>query len=61
MSHKLEAIFDGTSIQPMIPLTLKLGTRVCIIVESVESSTEFFSHQSYSSFPFPERVRGIKI
>jgi len=40
MSQKLEAIFDGTSLQPMIPLTLKPGTRVRIIVESVESSTE---------------------
>jgi hypothetical protein len=37
MSQQLEAIFDGTSLQLQEPLNLAIGTRVRIIVESIES------------------------
>jgi hypothetical protein len=36
MSQQLEAIFDGTSLQLQEPLNLEIGTRVRIIVESIE-------------------------
>jgi hypothetical protein len=35
MPQELEAIFDGTALQPEVPLNLVAGTRVKIIVESV--------------------------
>lgn len=35
MLQELEAIFDGTALQPDVPLNLAAGTRVRIIVESV--------------------------
>ncbi len=35
MLQKLEAVFDGTALQPEVPLNLAAGTRVRIIVESV--------------------------
>jgi hypothetical protein len=35
MLQKLEAVFDGTALQPEVPLNLAVGTRVRIIVESV--------------------------
>ncbi|MEB3309485.1 MAG: hypothetical protein VKJ02_04580 [Snowella sp.] len=35
MLQELEAIFDGTALQPEVPLNLATGTRVRIIVESV--------------------------
>lgn len=35
MLQELEAIFDGTALQPEVPLNLAVGTRVRIIVESV--------------------------
>jgi predicted DNA-binding antitoxin AbrB/MazE fold protein len=35
MIQSLEAIFDGEVFQPEVPLDLKAGTRVRIIVESV--------------------------
>jgi hypothetical protein len=35
MLQELEAIFDGTELQPEVPLNLVAGTRVKIIVESV--------------------------
>ncbi|NJM76863.1 MAG: antitoxin family protein [Acaryochloridaceae cyanobacterium RU_4_10] len=38
MLQKLEAIFDGTSLQPEEPLNLATGTRVRIIIESVLST-----------------------
>lgn len=38
MSQTLEAIFDGKTLQPMIPLNLKPGTRVSIIIENVEAT-----------------------
>ncbi len=37
MSQQLEAIFDGNSFQLAEPLSLAIGTRVRIIVESIES------------------------
>ena len=40
MSQVLDAIFDGTSLKPTIPLNLTPGTRVRIIVESVEEKKE---------------------
>ncbi len=36
MLQELEAIFDGTALQPEVPLNLAVGTRVRIIVESVD-------------------------
>jgi hypothetical protein len=35
MPQELDAIFDGTALQPEVPLNLVAGTRVKIIVESV--------------------------
>lgn len=35
MLQELEAIFDGTSLQLEVPLNLKAGTRVRIILERV--------------------------
>lgn len=35
MLQELEAIFDGTALQPEVPLNLAVGTRVRIIVETV--------------------------
>jgi hypothetical protein len=35
MLQELEAVFDGTSFHPEVPLTLTAGTRVRIIVESI--------------------------
>jgi len=35
MLQELEAVFDGTALQPEVPLNLAVGTRVRIIVESV--------------------------
>jgi hypothetical protein len=35
MLQELEAVFDGTALQPDVPLNLAAGTRVRIIVESV--------------------------
>jgi hypothetical protein len=35
MFQELEAVFDGTALQPEVPLNLAVGTRVRIIVESV--------------------------
>jgi predicted DNA-binding antitoxin AbrB/MazE fold protein len=35
MSQELEAVFDGTVLQPQQPLNLVAGTRVRIIVESI--------------------------
>ncbi|GFE70510.1 hypothetical protein [Chroococcus sp. FPU101] len=35
MLQELEAIFDGTSLQLEVPLNIKAGTRVRIILESV--------------------------
>jgi hypothetical protein len=35
MLQELEAVFDGTALQPEVPLNLAIGTRVRIIVESV--------------------------
>lgn len=35
MLQELEAVFDGTALQPEVPLNLAAGTRVRIIVESV--------------------------
>jgi hypothetical protein len=35
MLQELEAIFDGTALQPEVPLNLAVGTRVLIIVENV--------------------------
>ena len=35
MPQKLEAVFDGTALQPAVPLNLAIGTRVRIIIESV--------------------------
>ncbi|HEY9619981.1 MAG TPA: antitoxin family protein [Crinalium sp.] len=39
MLQTLEAIFDGKTLQPEVPLNLKAGTRVRIIVESVLPDT----------------------
>ncbi len=36
MSQQLEAVFDGTSLQLQEPLNLVIGTRVRIIIESIE-------------------------
>lgn len=38
MLQKLEAVFDGTALQPEVPLNLAAGTRVRITVESVVSN-----------------------
>jgi hypothetical protein len=38
MLQELEAIFDGTALQPEVPLNLTAGTRVRIIVESIVSN-----------------------
>lgn len=35
MSQELEAVFDGTALQPAVPLNLAAGTKVRIIIESV--------------------------
>ncbi len=35
MLQELGAIFDGTALQPEVPLNLAAGTRVLIIVERV--------------------------
>jgi hypothetical protein len=35
MFQELEAVFDGTALQPEVPLNLAVGTKVRIIVESV--------------------------
>lgn len=35
MIQSIEALFDGTTLHPEVPLNLKAGTRVRIIVESV--------------------------
>jgi hypothetical protein len=35
MLQELEAVFDGTALQPEVPLNLAVGTRVKIIVENV--------------------------
>jgi hypothetical protein len=35
MLQELEAVFDGTALQPEVPLNLAAGTRVRIMVESV--------------------------
>jgi hypothetical protein len=35
MLQELEAVFDGTALQPEVPLNLAAGTRVLIIVESI--------------------------
>jgi hypothetical protein len=35
MFQELEAVFDGTALQPEVPLDLAVGTRVRIIVERV--------------------------
>ena len=40
MSQILDAIFDGTTLQPTTPLNLKSGTRVRIIVESIEPTAD---------------------
>lgn len=37
MIQSLEAIFDGEAFQPEVPLNIKAGTRVRLIVESVVS------------------------
>ena len=37
MIQSLEAIFDGEAFQPEVPLNMKAGTRVRLIVESVVS------------------------
>lgn len=34
MFQELEAIFDGTVLEPDVPLELTVGTRVGILVES---------------------------
>lgn len=38
MLQELEAVFDGTALQPEVPLNLAAGTRVRIIVESIVSN-----------------------
>jgi hypothetical protein len=35
MFQELEAVFDGTALQPEVSLNLPTGTRVRIIIESV--------------------------
>ncbi|WP_245912452.1 hypothetical protein [Brunnivagina elsteri] len=35
MFQELEAVFDGTALQPEVPLNLAAGTRVRIVVESI--------------------------
>jgi hypothetical protein len=35
MIQALEALFDGTTLRPDVPLSLVAGTRVRIVVESV--------------------------
>lgn len=35
MLQELEAIFDGTALQPEVPLNLAAGTRVRVVIESV--------------------------
>ncbi|MBW4621587.1 MAG: hypothetical protein KME17_19770 [Cyanosarcina radialis HA8281-LM2] len=40
MLQELEAVFDGTALQPEVPLNLAAGTRVRIIVESVLPNQE---------------------
>ena len=47
MIQILEAIFDGNTLHPTVPLDLEVGTRVQITVESVpqktsENPTSFF-------------------
>jgi hypothetical protein len=37
MIQSLDAIFDGEAFQPEVPLNMKAGTRVRLIVESVVS------------------------
>ncbi len=36
---QIEAVFDGTTLHPTVPLDLKVGTRVRITVESVLPET----------------------
>ncbi len=46
MIQTLEALFDGSTLHPEVPLNLKAGTRVRIIVESVLPDTEK-SHKTF--------------
>ena len=39
MIQILEAVFDGTTLHPTVPLNLEVGTRVRITVESVIPET----------------------
>jgi predicted DNA-binding antitoxin AbrB/MazE fold protein len=38
MLQELEAVFDGTALQPEKPLNLSAGKRVWVIVESIVSN-----------------------
>jgi hypothetical protein len=40
MIQALEALFDGTTLHPDVPLDLVAGTRVRIVVESVSPPVE---------------------
>jgi predicted DNA-binding antitoxin AbrB/MazE fold protein len=46
MRQELEAVFDGTALQPEEPLNLATGTRVRIIIESV-ASNEVKLHKTF--------------
>lgn len=40
MTQELEAIFDGTALQLEMPLSIAVGTRVRVIVESIVPNEE---------------------
>jgi hypothetical protein len=55
MFQELEAVFDGTALQPNVPLDLAVGTRVRIIVESV------LPNQAKPSQSFLKTAQSLKL
>lgn len=55
MLQELEAVFDGTALQPEVPLNLAAGTRVRIIVESV------LPNEVKSSKTFLQTAQSLKL
>jgi hypothetical protein len=55
MFQELEAVFDGTALQPEVPLDLAVGTRVLIIVESV------LPNQAKPSKSFLKTAQSLKL
>jgi predicted DNA-binding antitoxin AbrB/MazE fold protein len=55
MLQELEAIFDGTALQPEVPLDLAAGTRVRIVIESV------LPDEANSSKSFLKTAQSLKL